>query len=179
MKISRQKFPRLLPALLLSIFSLLQCSCVKPDGSQNANQNAAGNQTANASNLPPGVRDDVAELNAAVNFPIPPEEAVWREDNVSGKGKKLLAVLKYDGEDLSKVVAAAEKHNPAAAAAPVEIGAEEWFPDELTAPLQLTGTDKLKGSAYAANDFFNQPYANGRLIRINETNYFVLELSSF
>jgi hypothetical protein len=37
----------------------------------------------------------------------------------------------------------------------------------------------LKGAAYAANDFLQSPYNNGKLTRINDTNYFVLELFSF
>jgi len=43
---------------------------------------------------------------------------------------------------------------------------------------ELSGDDSLKGLAYSADSFFQEPYTSGRVIRIDGTDYFVLELSA-
>jgi hypothetical protein len=40
----------------------------------------------------------------------------------------------------------------------------------------MTGDDTLRAKAYAANAFFGGPYNDGRIARIDGTDYFVLEL---
>lgn len=162
-------------ALFLLIISLFVVSCTNPNAGNSSGNSNVANRNANADNSR-AVKDDVGELNSLINFPESPEEVVWREETVSQKGKKLTAVLKYANESIPKVIASAERHKPAAQA---EIGVEDWFPEELTAQAQLSGNESLKGSVYAANDFYNAPYTNGKLVRIQETNYFVLELTAF
>ncbi|MDQ3042529.1 MAG: hypothetical protein M3R11_09180, partial [Acidobacteriota bacterium] len=73
------------------------------------------------------------------------------------------------------IVASAERYKTPA---PADIDAEDWFPPELVAKSQESGDASLKGIGYAANDFLQPPYSNGRLTRINDTDYFVLELFS-
>ena len=170
MKISQAK---LILSLALSIFLLNAC---------------AGNKTANTNSFAPtadsktGVvaNDDIGELGKIIKLPVVPEEATYSEINLNNENsatnkKKLVAVLKFSVEDANQIVAQAEKYNPPV---PADIDAENWFPPELVAKSQETGDDFLKGVAYAANDFLQTPFINGKLTRINETNYFVLELSS-
>ncbi len=149
----------------------------------------AGNKTANTNSFAQGVdskieavaKDDIEELGKIIKLPFVPEEATYTEinlndNNSAAKNRKLVAVLKFSAQSANQIVAQAEKYNPPA---PADIDAENWFPPELVAKSQETGDEFLKGAAYAANDFLQSPYINGRLTRINDTNYFVLEFFSF
>ena len=112
-----------------------------------------------------------------IKLPFHPEEAVWREET-PGKtpaptDKKLIAVLRFSKDNADKVTAQAEKYKPGA---DVKINTESWFPAELIAQSQTSGDETLKGISYPANDFFNTPYTDGKISRIEGTEYFVLEL---
>ncbi len=171
MKISQAK---LILGLALSIFLLNACAGYK---TANTNSSAQGVD----SNIEIVAKDDVEELGKIIKLPFVPEEATYREINLNDSNsapnkKKLVVVLKFSIENANQIVAQAEKYN---SPAPADIDAENWFPPELVAKSQETGDDFLKGAAYAANDFLQSPYVNGKLTRINDTNYFVLELFSF
>lgn len=152
-------------------------------GSQPAD-NAAVNQTnvqnENA-NVAANVTKDDAELSLIVKMPFEPEETVWREESLSAKspasrapgGKKLTAVLKFSAEKANRLVEQAQTHG---APQPIKISTENWFPAELVALSELSGDETLKGTSYAANDFFQPPFAEGKLTRIENSDYFILEL---
>lgn len=174
-----QSSPKIFIALLMLTAIFTAC------GSNNAaNSNAAG-QTANSanSNSAASVKDDIEELELTIKLPFHPEEAVWREDVLGKTGdnrvppapsdKKLIAVLRFLKDDADKITAQAEKYK---AAVPETINSETWFPAELVAQSQTSGDETLKGKTYAADDFYNAPYADGKLTRIEGTDYFVLEL---
>ena len=117
-----------------------------------------------------------------IRLPLPPEEAVWREDALGKPGndrvpgptdKKLVAVLRYSREDAEKLAFMADKHRPVLNET---INTESWYPAELIAQSQVSGDETLKGKSYGANDFLNPPYSDGKLTRIDGTDYFVLEL---
>lgn len=164
---------------ILLITGLFGFSCSISTNSGNANAANSAQANTNPANLP--AKDDVSELLTIVRLPEVPEEVVWREeplgkvnDRVPGPDdKKLIAVLKYDQETAAKLIAQIEKNKQPE---PAEVGAENWFPEELIAQSQVSGNEMLKGTTYAANDFFNMPYGNGKITRVENTNYFVLEL---
>ena len=161
--------------LLLALSFSISCgNQVESNVNGKANTNAAA---ANANNENSTVsNDDVAALGTEVLLPVVPEEVVWREEKEkSSDHKKLTAVMKFTEEDAKNLAAQAEKHRPAEA---VEIDTEQWFPAELVAQSQLSGNESLKGNAYAPTDFLQLPYKNGRLVRIENSNYFVLELAT-
>jgi len=107
-----------------------------------------------------------------VNIPYEAIDTVWRDD---APNKKLIAVLRFSTADCEKIVADATRIKPAA---PAVIQSESWFPDELIAQGELSGDDTLKGMAYAANNFFQDSFNDGRLVRIDGTDYFVLEANA-
>lgn len=175
MRFSARNFFNVLLAACGLTVSLVAVSC---SGSDNANSNNA-NQTGNVNAKSSIVKDNAEELSGLIKLPIVPDEknderVEWREENVSPKGKKLTAILKYNEANTAQIIALAEKHKPGA---PIEIGVEDWYPEELTAQTQLSGNESLKGVVYEAGDFYNPPYNRGRLIKINESNFFVLELT--
>lgn len=170
----RMNFPlkKILSILSLSIFLLTACS--KPDF-VNQNDNSAQintNQNGGKDNAPL-TKDDVEELGKIIKLPFAPEEVMWREESVNAPNrKKLTAVVRFSAEDAARIAEQAGNNKSAAA-----IDAETWFPAELVAQSQLSGDESLKGISYPADNFFQPPYNQGKITRINDTNYFVLELS--
>ncbi len=168
---------------LLLVSSLAACSENK---GENSNADAANVNQNHARNAPVKARDDVEDLAKIINLPRPPEEATYAETDANAHSgephspapnqNKIVAVLKFSDEDAAEICAAAEKYKPSA---PSDIDAEMWFPPELIAKSQESGDEALKGIEYAANDFLQPPYTNGKLRRVNDTDYFVLELTSF
>lgn len=164
--------------LWLAMISIASCSGGGGQSESNGNAKVNTNTTAatNAAGNGASSNDDTAELGTRVLLPIVPEEVKWREEPVrNSDAKKLIAVLKYPEAESGNLVAQASKHRPAER---VELAAEDWFPEELVAQSQMAGDDSLKGNAYAAKDFLQMPYKTGRLVKIENSNYFVLELST-
>lgn len=168
---------KIISVFCLGIFLLNGCSRIET-ANQNENSSLA-NQTANNSdekNNPQAVKDDVEELGRVIKLPFTPEDVTWREDNLKTPGgRKLTAILKFSAEDADNVVREAEKYKPGEAS---EIDAETWFPAELVAQSQLSGDESLKGATFAADDFLQTPFNKGKLTRIINTDYFVLELTT-
>lgn len=157
----------------LGVFFMTACSQTE---SEVKNANAAqvnSNQNAGKRNAVV-VKDDIEELGKTIRLPFAPEEATWREEHTNeSNGEKLTAVIRFSTEN-SNAVSRAMRNKPATAA---DIDAETWFPAELIAQSQLSGDESLKGVSVAADDFLQTPYNQGKITRIEDTNYFVLELS--
>lgn len=172
-------------AVLIFLFfsTMLPFGACAGDDARNSNvsnSNAVANGSAPVEIVP---QDDVEELGKIVKLPVVPEEATYIENVLNDKNaaprraapdeRKLVAVLKFTAGNADQLAAQSERP------APADVDAEMWFPPELIAKSQETGDEYLKGTAYAANSFMQPPYINGRLTRINDTDYFVLELASF
>ena len=154
--------------LIVTVF-YTACSSAGGDSS-NSNSGNSNINTANSNTNSNAVKDDVDELELTIKLPFHPEEAVWREEN---SGKKLVGVLRFLKEDANKIVVQAGSYKPPA---PDIINTENWFPAELIAQSQTSGDETLKGLSYAANDFLQPPFSDGKITRIEGTDYFVLEL---
>lgn len=164
------------------LFTASLAACVS-NSNPNSTANSQNRKTANSNSKTNPVKDDIEELEMTIKLPFRPEDAVWREESLgkqegdnrvpSPNEKKLVAVLKFTKDEANQIVAQAEKFKPAA---PATISAESWFPNELIAQSQTSGDETLKGTAYAANDFFQAPYLDGKITRIESADYFVLEL---
>ncbi len=172
--------------LLMSLVMLTISGCGK-NKNDNANDSAADNQSAQNKNNNANIsKDDVEELGKIIRLPVQPEEASWREDNsetqgndniaLTSTGKKITVVLKFSAEDAQTIVEQADKNKPPFAS---DVDAESWFPPELIAKSQESGDEAIKGASYSANDFLREPYKNGKLTHINDTDFFVLELTSY
>lgn len=162
--------------ILASVFIaqvFISCSSSPPGNSNSAPANA--NQSTQRS---AAASDKAEELALLINLPIEPEDTVWREDPAAQGGeqqysKKLTAVMQFPEENAAKLSALVEKDAPPLTA---NIGTEQWFPAELIAQSDLSGDDTLKGDSFPATDFFQPPYSEGRITRVEGTNYFILEL---
>ena len=171
--------------LIFALFSpILPLGACSADNTADNNSSIANAISNKDSNLEVVVQDDVEELGKIIKLSVEPQETTYVENVLNDinsrrpapDGKKLVAVLKFTNANAAQLVAQVEKYKPAV---PADIDAEMWFPPELIAKSQETGDEYLKGTAYAADGFLQPPYLNGRLTRIDNTNYFVLELSAF
>jgi hypothetical protein len=162
--------------IICAAFLLAACSSQSSPNAANNGANVAGKTNANSENSTAS-KDDAAELNSMILLPFAPEETEWRAENdtKNPNAKKLVAVFKFAPDDAKNLTAQAAKHRAPEA---VQIGTEDWFPAELIAQTQLSGDETLKGMAYGANDFLQMPYKSGRLIKVDNSNYFILEVST-
>ena len=158
-----------------SILAFIACitlstACVgdKKSASNSNSAAAAGRASENANTA----KTNVEELGLLVNVPYKAEDIVWKQDVAN---KKLVAVLRFSPFDAAKLVAEAEKFRPSQ---PANLASESWFPAELIAQGDISGDDTLNGKSYAANSFLQEPYTAGSIIRIENTDYFVLEVSA-
>jgi hypothetical protein len=156
--------------LILALFlsaATLAAGCAGNQGNANTSTNSNSSQSnVNAT------KTNVEELGVIVNVPYESEEVFWREDS---QHKKIVAVLRFPQAEASRLVADAEKIRPPQEAS---INSETWFPPELVAQGDASADDTLKGKSYAANSFFQDTYNEGRIIKIDDSDYFILELSS-
>ena len=162
-------FPTKSIFFLLTVVLFNACSGNNAPGDNSLAPNS--NQTANSISAI-AAHDDVEELGKIIKLPVAPDEAAYSEIK-SNRGVKFVAILKFSKDVANRIAASAEGYKPPA---PADVDAEDWFPPELVAKSQETGDASLKGVEYAANDFLQPPYTSGRLTRINDTDYFVLEL---
>lgn len=89
------------------------------------------------------------------------------------KTRKLTAVLVFSAQDSQKLLNSLREQGPGDEA---EIAAESWFPEELIAKSEMSGDADLRGRSYAAGPFLSETYKDGRVIHIEETEIFILEL---
>jgi hypothetical protein len=162
--------PRL---LLLLVFCLSVFVSACGSGPAKGNLSNQANRTPVDANKMQS-KDDIEELEGLVKLTYHPEDAVWRDDADAQGGRKLVCVLRFKPEEAQRITEAAGKYR---AAQPVELEAEGWFPPELVAKSQQSGNETIKGTSYSANDFLIPPFTEGRAVRIDGTNFFVVELS--
>lgn len=156
-------------AILLPILAtafLLGCAGTGKNSNTQAGTLPA-NKVVENSNSP---RTNVEDLGLLVNIPFETEDVVWKDYATQ---KRIVAVVRFSSADAAKVVAEAEKLRPSENAS---VATETWFPAELIAQAEMHGGDSLPGRAYAANQFFQEPYMDGSVTRIENTDYFVLDL---
>jgi hypothetical protein len=107
-----------------------------------------------------------------VRLPFAPEEVAWKE---KPEQKKLTAVIRFSPENAQKMAAEVAKNGQSS---PETVTVESWYPNELIAQGELTGESTVKGQSYPAEPFLNPPYTKGKITRIENTDYFILQISS-
>jgi hypothetical protein len=179
--------------VVLVCFSLALAACGVSDeraaGGAVGNGRAANSRAsdmAQTSDHTEGTSADIERLSQQIALPVRPAAALWRQE-VLGKQNsavpgptdhRLVAVLRYDEEGaralIEKVKGGAKETNVG------NVDVEPWFPEEVRkfARKNDDGTT-LEGAAYEADSFLRAPYSGGKLVRVGETNYFVLKILSF
>jgi hypothetical protein len=162
---------RLIPLTAFLICSFIALSCSSA-GSDNSVSNSSVNN-ADVANSASAPRDSVDDLSMMINLPIEPEEATWK-DPQPGENK-LTAVLLFSNEDAAKFSShLAAQGQPK----PDTISIEDWFPPEVRSQGDLGGEMTLKGDAYPAGDLLQPPYTEGKVSRVANSNFFVVQLTA-
>ena len=157
--------------IILTLF--ISLSLISGCGSEaNSNRSNSAPPANQPKDNPNAAKTNVEELGLLVNVPYDAEDIVWKENAARNK---VTAVFRFSTADANKLVAEAEKFGPGEN---VSVPVETWFPDELTAQGDMSGDSALKGVAYPANAFYQEPYNKGKITRIEGGDYFVLELTS-
>ena len=160
--------PSWLAALLTPLILIASFTNCSSTGSNTADNGASG--TSNSANS--GPHDNAEELAMLVKLPVEPDEVSWKEDPAK---KQLVAVLRFSPENAAQLAAEIEKTGqPAVETLPVE----SWYPAELVAQGELTGESTVKGTSFPADPFLNPPYTHGKITRVENTDYFILQISS-
>ena len=154
--------------ILLSILISFTDAC----GGLGANSNANAVDASNSSQANSGAKTNVEELAILINVPYESEEVFWKDDP---QHKRIVAVLRFPANEAGRLIADAQKIRPPQK---VNINTESWFPPELVAQSDVSGDDTLSGQAYAANAFFQDAYNDGRIIKVDDSDYFVLETNA-
>jgi hypothetical protein len=153
-------------ALFLSLSLLSGCSGDTGNANTTNARNTVASRNANAA------RTNVEELSLLVNVPYEADDIVWKQD---AEKRNIIAVFRFSPEEAERAAADAGR---AGQGQPVTISAESWFPEELIAQSEVSGDNTLKGTAYPATSFFQDPFNSGRITRIEGVDYFILELSA-
>ncbi|MEZ5305848.1 MAG: hypothetical protein R2684_01750 [Pyrinomonadaceae bacterium] len=171
--------------LILCVFAVVSSSCVEDKDYGEANNLRPNvNREVEVNDNESIAEDNEDKLGTLINLPFTPVENSYREDLVGPDGRqpkdglgarRLTVVLKFSEEDTTKLV---EKLTTKKTPFKMEVEAEPWFPAELVAKSGTAGNEMLKGTAYGAVDFVRAPWTSGSIVRIDETDYFVLILQS-
>ena len=159
-------------AVLLLILAplMLITSCKSPvTNANNATESAVPNSSSTSKVLP---KDNVEEFGILVRLPFIPEEVAWEEQ---AEEKSLTAVIRFSSEDAPKMAAELAKLGPGT---PETLNVETWYPAELIAQGELSGESSIQARSYPANSFLNPPYTKGKIARVENTDYFILQISA-
>ena len=159
---------RFVPASLL-FFTLVITSCSAPAGNSSSANTAEENRVAS---VPNKANDKAEELGMLLNFALEPEDIVWHQNE---KQKKIVAVFRLDEENTKKLTDQLAARSPGSAKS---VTVEDWFPPELIAGGEATDASTVDGTAYPADDFYQPPFSLGTITRINNTDFFVIEVSA-
>ena len=157
-------------AVLTLLTAQIFSGCSTPNGNTNAANSAPAASNSNTEHA--GPKDNIDELGMLVRLPFAPEEVAWEE---KPEQKKLTAVMRFSPENAAKMAAEVAKNGQPSLQT---VTVESWYPNELIAQGELTGESAVKGKSYPAEPFLNPPYTKGKITRIENTDYFILQISS-
>lgn len=156
----------LILALIVSICLLAACS---EDPVANVNTIDAAANSTKVQDPAELAKDSWDELGLLINLPFEPTETLYRE---SADHKKLIAVIRFSNEDADKITAGKPGED-------ATVSPEAWFPPELISQSEMDITlQLLKGKRFPADTFFKEPYVSGTMVRVERTDYFVVELTA-
>jgi hypothetical protein len=161
----------------LTLFALMVGACSDPEANQNNTGPNLNSNTAAAELNDPELphrkaSDNAEELGMLVKLPSEPIEVAWRED-AEGGTTKLTAVMRYEKDVADQIEQRASKIG---SGEPAEFAIQPWFPNELAAPGELTLEAMVNGTRLPADEFIQPPFTRGTITRVQETDYFILEL---
>lgn len=153
--------------ILLALFVFTSCNEeIESNSNYNTNSNnQIQKQIGEAS-------DDSDDLSQFIKLSFVPEDVIWKQFETNN-GKKIIAVIRFTPEESALIIAQSQ------AGEKTEISAERWFPQELIAQSDISGDQVLHGTIYLTNSFYKDPFNKGRVVKLDNSAYFILELTTF
>lgn len=167
--------PRLALAFFLAV-PVVAGSCGAPsDSGKGGSTDRNGGQV--------GVRDSVEELQGLIRLESEPEEVVFSVQKLDAEAAKkiarpvgssrLIAVLRYEeGSD----AALSEALKREGEGQPISMDIETWFPAEIVAQGQTSSDSTVRGRAFSAKALLAAPYSDGRVVAIEGSRFYVIEM---
>jgi hypothetical protein len=153
--------------ILLTLLSVTACNEeIENNGTNNENANVQPQKQIGETS------DDSDDLSEFVSLPFIPEDVIWQQFEVKG-GKKIFAVIRFKPEDTQTILGQNQAGEKA------ELPAERWFPQELIAQSDIAGDQVLRGTTYKTDIFFKGAFNKGRIIKLDGSDYFIVELTNF
>ena len=157
-------------AVVLILFLLLSLTACNDELENKADTNAnAKVQTKKQIGNTGDDSDDLAEI---IKLSFIPEDVVWQQYEVNG-GKQIIAVIRFTPADTATILAQSQTGEK------VELAAERWYPQELIAQSDTAGDQVLHGTTFVTNIFYKDSFDKGKVIKLDGSDYFVLEISTF
>lgn len=154
----------LIPAIAFLVLS----ACTNPNGPANSEASVP----AKTAQTDPKASTSDEELGMLINFDLDPEDLVWRKDESK---KTLTAVVRLNTEDAKKL---SDRLTTMAPGSPYSVQVDDWFPAELKAQSEGTSGSTVDGLAFPADNFYLDPYTKGIVVRVNDSDFFVIELAA-
>jgi hypothetical protein len=157
---------------ILILFALLGSTACNDEIESNANNTNNTNIQTQTQKQIGEISDDADDLSGFVKLPFIPEDVSWQQLEVNG-GKKVVAVIRFNVEDTAAILSQSQVGGK------VELAAERWFPQELIAQSDIAGDQVLRGTIYTTNVFFKDAFNKGRVLKLDGSDYFIVELTNF
>lgn len=158
-------------AAILALFMCagLVAACAADGSSSNSSTPAGSASNPNTENFN-AIHTNPEELGVLIKVPFDTEDIVWKEYPTQ---KRILAVIRFSTANANRIA-------PDTGGTPedAEVAVESWFPDELIAQSEMSGDRALRGTAFPATAFYQEPYTTGKAIRVAGTDYFVVDLAA-
>lgn len=160
--------------LSLSLFVLTACSDSNETAVNNSNIKEISANLNDPDSPAKKANDNLEELGDLMKIPFETTDGRWREETVDGV-RKLSVVIRFEKDEADKLELDSAKHGEPQA---VEISMQDWFPNELRTQSDYSMNSTLKGKAYPPNEVLLAPFNSGRLIRIEDNDFFIIELEA-
>lgn len=170
-----------------NVFLLSFTACDTRDTPNNRNSvNVATNMNASAETKKDEVSENIDDLARRINLPVRPVAAKWSakvlgKENSTAPGPTdyaLTAVLQFDEAGAGELVRRLDEKPAEKKSDSIEV--EEWFPEETKkAAQERDGAAVVTGPNYRPDAFLRSPYSGGKVVRVGESNYFVVKILSF
>jgi hypothetical protein len=116
------------------------------------------------------IRDDQEGLLSYLSFGEGVEDVLWLLED----GGQLKAVIRCVPARCEVITTALQSDGEGET---VTVESEEWFPVELKAQATTNTEGNLRGVSYSADSFLTEESLSGRLIRIENSDYFIAIIS--
>lgn len=158
----------LLTSLILLAVAVGSSACGGPPETQNA-------APANVDRSSDAIQSNPEELGLLIKIPFESDEIddiAWKQD---ADTKAIIAVIRLTPDGIKRANSEIFKGQTVGRGA---IDVRSWFPKELITNSEMNGDADLEGAMLPIDAFVQPPFTKGRIIKIDNTDHYVIEFSA-